>query len=129
MPQYHILLNPDEAEECWTCGCLKGRNKIWRYALEKYEITCQECFQNEYPELCGEESEESEGEEQCVYEVVVEENECCKYFGEDVEEAKKHYFGLSGAGINMRHGGIVVYEGEEGHINYSTWKIYKPTKE
>jgi hypothetical protein len=41
---------PRECEsECWTCG-KPGEHQEWRDALNQYEITCDECHRNEYPE-------------------------------------------------------------------------------
>lgn len=50
-------------------------------------------------------------------------NGSTKYLGEDIEEAKKHYFGLIGSNIDIHLDGIMVYEDD----NYDCWDILKPT--
>ena len=48
----------EKTEKCWTCG-KKGRlHSTYRDALGEYELTCDDCHRNEYPE----EYEEREGE-------------------------------------------------------------------
>ena len=65
-----------------------------------------------------------------LYEVIVDVNGCCKYFGEDIEEAKKNYFGLLDVGINIRHNGIVLYRvaEDETEIDYANWEVLKPNQ-
>ena len=45
-----LAAEKESDEECWTCG-KKGRlHSTYRDALGEYELTCDECHRNEYPE-------------------------------------------------------------------------------
>ena len=40
----------EKTEECWTCGKKGHCHSTYRDALGEYELTCDECHRNEYPE-------------------------------------------------------------------------------
>jgi hypothetical protein len=47
------------SEACWTCG-EKGLHSTYRDALGEYELTCDECHRDEYPEQYEDEDEEED---------------------------------------------------------------------
>ena len=49
LTKVHNELKSKLLPECWTCG-KPGEHQEWRDALNQYEITCDECHRNEYPE-------------------------------------------------------------------------------
>ena len=46
-------------EECWMCG-EKGLHSTYRNATGEYELMCDECHRNEYPEQYEDEDEEED---------------------------------------------------------------------
>ena len=49
--------------KCWTCVEEKATHKEWRDALEEYELTCDVCHKNEYPESYEDEHEDEDEDE------------------------------------------------------------------
>ena len=45
-----------ESGKCWTCDKREATHKEWRFALEEFEWTCDECHRKEYPEQYEEEA-------------------------------------------------------------------------
>jgi len=53
----------EEVRRCWTCDTRPATHRTYRDALEDYELTCDECHKDEYPEEyeCDEEKKEYNG--------------------------------------------------------------------
>ena len=83
-------------EKCWTCSKKPATHSTYRDALGEHELTCDECFREEYPE---ENEEENEDEEQNCPSCKVGERECdcdkcglygCYEWDEDEEKLVEH---------------------------------------
>ncbi len=68
----------EEVRRCWTCDTRPATHRTYRDALEDYELTCDECHKDEYPE---------EYEEKEYYKVCCAENPDVEYF-DTLHEAK-----------------------------------------
>ena len=63
-------LTPEEIQEieeeektielCWTCDFERATHSTWRCSLNEFELTCDKCHRNEYPEEYEEETDEDE---------------------------------------------------------------------
>jgi len=60
-------LTPEEIQEieeenyfglCWTCDFERATHSTWRCSLKEFELTCDKCHRNEYPEEYEEETDE-----------------------------------------------------------------------
>jgi hypothetical protein len=50
----------EEEEKCWTCDVSVATHKTYRDALGEFELTCDKCHREEYPEEYEEEQKEEE---------------------------------------------------------------------
>ena len=91
-----------KTEECWTCG-KKGRlHSTYRDALGEYELTCDDCHRNEYPEEYGE--DEGEYDCGCYYKHIPDAPFMCDKNGADYQYHDKN---------GCRTGSRILYKKDE----------------
>jgi hypothetical protein len=80
--------------ECWTCGKhQKFLHKEWRDALNEYELTCDECHKEEYPEQYEEAEAKNEFKADfCVMNNTYFRGQIFKYLGLPITTQKKKNF-------------------------------------
>ena len=65
LPKKFVKVEEWEKQICWNCNDCPATHRTYRDAFEDYELLCDECYDDEYPES---EDEEDEMKEICIFE-------------------------------------------------------------
>jgi len=76
----------EEEQKCWTCDASVATHKTYRDALKEFELTCDKCHREEYPEEYEEEDKQCRD---CEIEAKKHCDECGGYGSDDDDDEEE----------------------------------------